>query len=65
MSVLYCYSVDLPTTNAMKDSIEHRGGYITVDNGRLFVVASNAAEVAEEFPQAIEIRRIGIGYRKA
>lgn len=59
-----CYRVELPCTNAMRNSASIPGdsfGYITVEDGAIFVVAENASEVGAHFPSATAITRVGIG----
>lgn len=59
----YCFRVSLPTTNASRDTAEVCGKYLAVDGGNLYVVAQTVEEVAQAFPPALNIRRLGLAVR--
>ncbi len=60
-----CYKVELPTTNSSRDAAadgNHYGhGYITVEDGVVYVMAESASQVGTRFPSALKIERVGIG----
>ena len=58
---LQCYRVELPCTNSMKDCAQVFGKYVTVEHGYLYVVAKSMSAVADAYPTATKIERIGLG----
>lgn len=67
MSNLSCYRVTLPTSDPSilpRQQCRHGDGYIDVEHGQLYVIASDAKAVAEAFPFALSIERVGVGYAR-
>jgi hypothetical protein len=63
---LSCYRVTLKPTNGARDTAVRNDSledsYVLVEDGQVFTLAHDAVEVAVEFPNALEIRRVGAGY---
>lgn len=58
-----CYRVVLPTTNALHRTYKRKDGhYLDVEDSCLYVIASDAGAVGVEFPDALAVQRVGIGY---
>jgi len=57
-----CYLVELKTTNALKSTAEVDGDYIDVQDGHIYCLAKNLEEVAEYFPEALFVKKVGLGY---
>jgi len=54
-----CYKVTLPTRHS--GSAVSNGKSVKAEDGIVYVIAEDAAHVGEEFPDALIIRRIGVG----
>lgn len=66
MPAMQCYQVRLQTTGVLRDTADLGDcHYISVENGFLYVVAVDLAEVGRHFPNAISIQRVGVGYALA
>jgi hypothetical protein len=64
MSKLSCYRVTLECRNILARDAFAVGldRYVEAEGGVLYVVATDVAVVAREFPAALEIKRVGTGY---
>ena len=60
---MYCWKVTLETTNAMKDTarLSNSQGYITVEDGVIYVIADSLHNAVEMLPTALGIERVGRG----
>ena len=56
---LRCFRVSLKPTNALHTEARHG-----VECGSLYVVATDIAAVGKEFPEALSIVDIGVGYER-
>ena len=65
-----CYLVHVNTTNALKSTYQTNAitdirqrfsEYMSVIDGVIYVVAENATKVATNFPDALEIKEVGLG----
>lgn len=58
-----CYRVYLETTNATNNTANVPGaGYVSVEDGQLFVIATDMAFAARLFPNATQIMDVGVGW---
>lgn len=70
MNTTKCYRVLVPNTGALKKSYNtvsitdicgRYGNYLAVIDSAIYVVAENATVVANNFPDALEIKEVGLG----
>ena len=70
MNTSKCYRVLVPDTGALKktyrtlsitDIRQTYGDYLDVIDSAIYVVAEDATAVATNFPDALEIKEIGLG----
>ncbi len=61
---VHCYRVVLETTNALHITAKVEGRYIDVEGGTVYMIAVDVVAVAREFPNALSIERVGLGYSK-
>lgn len=56
---MFCFEVEVDTTNSMNDTFKTGGKYHPCTHGKVYVFAPNVAEAAKMIPEATYLKVIG------